>query len=47
MIHRLDAEDSSHAERPEHRLWEWWPILVLLLALLACEWVGRQWVGLP
>jgi hypothetical protein len=31
----------------EHRLWQWWVTLVLLLLLLTAEWVGRKWVGLP
>ena len=29
------------------RLWQWWPMLVLLLVLLTLEWVGRKWAGLP
>jgi hypothetical protein len=37
----------TRAEHTENRLWQWWPMLVLLLTLLTLEWIGRKWAGLP
>jgi hypothetical protein len=47
LIDLLTREAKTHAERSEHRLWEWWPTLALFLLLLTAEWVARKWVGLP
>jgi hypothetical protein len=44
----LLARREAHREHySEHRLWQWWVILVLVLCLLTAEWVARKWVGLP
>ena len=43
----LTRQEKAHVERAEHRLWEWWPTLALVLVLLTAEWVVRKWVGLP
>lgn len=32
---------------PVQKLWQWWPLLLLVLLLLTIEWVARKWVGLP
>ncbi|HEY1859107.1 MAG TPA: hypothetical protein VGG61_02065, partial [Gemmataceae bacterium] len=37
----------TRSEHTENRLWQWWPMLVLLLTLLTLEWIGRKWAGLP
>jgi hypothetical protein len=47
LIDLLTRQAKSHVERTEHRLWEWWPMLALVLTLLTAEWVLRKWVGLP
>ncbi len=43
----LTKKDVAEDKRPEYRLWEWWPTLVLLLLLLTLEWGGRKLAGLP
>jgi hypothetical protein len=47
LIDLLTRQANSRIERTEHRLWEWWPTLALVLTLLTLEWVVRKWVGLP
>ena len=47
LLQRLTAEASHRARPAENKLWQWWPLLVLLLSLLTLEWVGRKWAGLP
>jgi hypothetical protein len=31
----------------DHKLWQFWPTLVLFLVLVTAEWVGRKLAGLP
>src|SRR5262249_20066273 len=38
LIELLTRQDKTHGERTEHRFWEWWPTLVLVLLLLTAEW---------
>jgi hypothetical protein len=47
LIELLTRQDRTRGERTEHRLWEWWPTLALVLLLLTAEWVTRKWLGLP
>src|SRR5262249_10881682 len=47
LIDLLTRQEQAHVKCNEHRLWEWWPTLVLVLVLLTTEWVVRKWVGLP
>lgn len=44
LLGRTTAEREAHAET---KLWQAWPTLVIFLALLSIEWLGRKWAGLP
>jgi hypothetical protein len=43
----LLRQGIPHAEHHEQRLWQWWGLLALVVALLTVEWVGRKLAGLP
>jgi hypothetical protein len=47
LIERLVNQSVAHTERHEQKLWQWWVLLVLVLALLTLEWAGRKLAGLP
>jgi hypothetical protein len=47
LIDLLQRRGVRVEHHTENRLWQWWVTLVLLLALLTVEWVGRKWAGLP
>jgi hypothetical protein len=47
LAQKLISRATTRPEHEDNRLWQWWPMLVLLLALLTLEWVGRKWAGLP
>lgn len=47
LIQRLTQEASRREKPVENKLWQWWPLLVLLMVLLTLEWAGRKWAGLP
>ncbi len=47
LVELLTRQAATRTERTEHRLWQWWVTLVVLLALLTAEWAGRKWAGLP
>jgi hypothetical protein len=47
LAKKLTSRAVTKPEHSENRLWQWWPMLVLLLILLTLEWVGRKWAGLP
>ena len=47
LIELIKSRSSTHEERVENRLWQWWITLVVLLSLLTVEWVGRKLAGLP
>jgi hypothetical protein len=47
LIELLKKQAVSHVEHYEQKLWEWWVLLVLVLSLLAIEWVTRKLSGLP
>ncbi|HEY7423798.1 MAG TPA: hypothetical protein VH682_06085, partial [Gemmataceae bacterium] len=43
----LVNQSVPHSERHEQKLWQWWVLLALVLALLTVEWAGRKLAGLP
>jgi hypothetical protein len=47
LIDLIKSRSSTHEERVENRLWQWWVTLALLVSLLTIEWVGRKLAGLP
>lgn len=47
LAERLKNQGVEHVEHHEQKLWQWWPLLVLIVALLTVEWVGRKMSGLP
>ncbi|HEY7329502.1 MAG TPA: hypothetical protein VH592_17825 [Gemmataceae bacterium] len=47
LIDLLVQQSVAHSERYEQKLWQWWVVLVLVLAFLTIEWTGRKWAGLP
>ena len=47
LRHLLARQSVPHVEHHEQRLWQWWGMLVLVVALLTLEWAGRKLAGLP
>jgi hypothetical protein len=47
LVELLTARTVPHVEYHEQRLWQWWVLLVAVMALLTLEWVGRKLAGLP
>ncbi|HTU91298.1 MAG TPA: hypothetical protein VMF69_14555 [Gemmataceae bacterium] len=47
LIDLLVKQSVSYSERYEQKLWQWWVVLVLVLAFLTVEWAGRKLAGLP
>src|SRR5262245_38286776 len=47
LAERLKQQGIPHVEHHEQRLWQWWPLLVLVVLLLTLEWIGRKLSGLP
>jgi hypothetical protein len=47
LIDLIKSRSSTHEERMENRLWQWWVTLTVLISLLTVEWVGRKLAGLP
>ena len=47
LIDLLTRQAVTREHYSEHRLWQWWVTLLLVLLLLTAEWVGRKWAGLP
>ena len=47
LIDLLTRHEVTREHYSEHRLWEWWVTLVLVLFLLTVEWIMRKWAGLP
>ena len=44
----LLAPQLDQASRPtEHKLWQSWTTLLIVLLLLTLEWIGRKLAGLP
>jgi hypothetical protein len=47
LEHLLVTHGVPHVEHHESKLWQWWGILALVVALLTVEWVLRKMAGLP
>jgi hypothetical protein len=47
LLDLLVHQSVPYSERFEQKLWQWWVLLVVLLALLTVEWAGRKLAGLP
>jgi hypothetical protein len=47
LAEQLKNQGIEHVEHHEQALWQWWPMLALIVFLLTCEWVGRKTSGLP
>jgi hypothetical protein len=47
LVKLLTSQVSRREHHTEHRLWQWWVTLAILLGLLTLEWIGRKWAGLP
>jgi hypothetical protein len=47
LVEKLAKESVPHVEHHEQRLYQWWVMLALVVALLTMEWAGRKWAGLP
>lgn len=47
LVDLLVHQSLRNSERYEQKLWQWWFVLVLVLAFLTVEWIGRKWAGLP
>ncbi len=47
VVDVLKQRTATTVDRHEQRLWEWWPILLVVVSLLTGEWVVRKWTGLP
>jgi hypothetical protein len=47
LVDLLARQTVPLVEHHEQRLWQSWVLLVLVMALLTLEWVGRKWAGLP
>jgi hypothetical protein len=47
LIDLLVQQSVTYSEHYEQKLWQWWVVLVLVLAFLTIEWTSRKWAGLP
>jgi len=47
LLHLLAAQQDQISRPTEHKLWQSWTTLMLVLLLLTLEWVGRKLAGLP
>lgn len=47
LLDLLVKQALRNSERYEQKLWQWWVVLVLVLAFLTVEWAGRKLAGLP
>jgi len=47
LVDLLVSQSVPYSERHEQKLWQWWVLLALVLALLTVEWAGRKLAGLP
>lgn len=46
VLESLGPKSLERRDPRELRLWEWWPLLVLIVLVATCEWVLRKRVGL-
>jgi hypothetical protein len=47
LLHLLAERHDLSARPTEHKLWQSWATLVIVLLLLTLEWIGRKLAGLP
>jgi hypothetical protein len=47
LVDILARNEVTREHYSEHRLWQWWLTLALVLGFLTVEWVGRKLAGLP
>ena len=47
LVDIFTRKEGTREHYSEHRLWQWWPTLALVLFFLTAEWAGRKWAGLP
>jgi hypothetical protein len=47
LVKLLTSQVTRREHHTEHRLWQWWVTLAILLGLLTLEWIGRKLAGLP
>jgi hypothetical protein len=47
LVELLVHQSVPYIERHEQKLWQWWVLLVIVLAFLTLEWAGRKLAGLP
>jgi hypothetical protein len=47
VLNLLTKQTAVQIDRPERKLWQWWPTLIAALLLVTAEWVGRKLAGLP
>jgi hypothetical protein len=47
LLDLLARREVTREHYSEHRLWQWWATLALVLFLLTTEWIVRKWAGLP
>jgi hypothetical protein len=47
LVELLVRQSVPYSEHYEQKLWQWWVVLVLVLAFLTLEWAGRKLAGLP
>lgn len=47
LVDLLIHQSVPYSEHYEQKLWQWWVVLVLVLAFMTIEWAGRKLAGLP
>lgn len=47
LVDLLVKQSVQNIEHSEQKLWQWWVVLVLVLAFLTVEWTARKLAGLP
>lgn len=47
LVDLLVQQSVPYSERHEQKLWQWWVLMMLVLAFLTIEWAGRKLAGLP
>jgi hypothetical protein len=47
LVDLLVKQSVRNSQRYEQKLWQWWVVMVLVLAFLTIEWAGRKLAGLP
>jgi hypothetical protein len=47
LLNLLTRQTATQIDRPQRKLWQWWPTLIVMLLLVTAEWIGRKLAGLP